>query len=306
VTTRPPSFSPTARQYLADIRRFPILDRDAERRLLEASAKGDPAALSALVESNLPFVVRMAADLRYLGVPFEDLLGEGNLGLIEAARRFDPARGTRFITYAAWWIRKSMLGAAARHLALVHSTRYGARQARQLRDAASSLGARLGRQAEPHEIGALVGQSRDRVAKTLARRPHQMPLDVRAGEDETHSLADFLVDERHGSPEETLLKGESGRLVERALAILNERERQVIRRRFGLDGNPPMTLRAAGRSLALSGERVRQIEQSAMQRLRRCFDRQLRSASRHRAPSRTHASGRRRGRRLPAGAPGPA
>jgi len=101
VTTRPRTFSHTARRYLTDIRRFPILSRDEERRLLEDSAKGDPTALSVLVESNLPFVVRMAADLSHLGIPFEDLLGEGNLGLIEAARRFDLGRGTRFITYAA-------------------------------------------------------------------------------------------------------------------------------------------------------------------------------------------------------------
>lgn len=299
MTTRPRTFSHTARRYLTDIRRFPILSRDEERRLLEDSAKGDPTALSVLVESNLPFVVRMAADLSHLGIPFEDLLGEGNLGLIEAARRFDPGRGTRFITYAAWWIRKSMLGAAARHLALVHSTRYGARQARQVRDAAAVLSARLGRPAEPQEIGALVGQSLERVARTLDRRPRQIPLDVPAGEEGTHALADYLVDEHHGSPEETLLKGESGQVLERALGVLDERERQVIRRRFGLDGRPPMTLRGTGRSLSLSGERVRQIEQRAMLRLRRFFQRQLSGASRHRA-ARRH-----RGRRLPAGAPGP-
>jgi RNA polymerase primary sigma factor len=295
---------------LADIRRFAILGRDEERRLLEASARGDPAALSVLIESNLPFVVRMAADLSHLGVPFEDLLGEGNLGLLEAARRFDPARGTRFITYAAWWIRKAMLGATARHLAPVHSTRYGARQARRVRAAACTLSARLGRPAEPDEIGAVLGQSGERVARTLERRPRRTPLDLPAVEDGSQTLADRLADERDVSPEESLLRGESGRLVELALAALSERERQVIRRRFGLDGQPPMTLRQTGRALALSGERVRQIERDAMRSLRRFFQRRLRGApgalasGSARATAGPRAADRRRGRRVPAGARG--
>lgn len=290
----PRDVSRSARRYLHDIRAFPILSREEERRLAERMRRGELGAMGRLVESNLPFVVRVASDYSRLGVPFEDLLNEGNLGLIEAARRFDPSRGTRFITYACWWVRKAMLASVARHLTLVHLPLYQLRRRRHLRDAERALAQSLGRAPGSAEVGESLGEGPE-PGGGRPRRVCEMSLDAPAGEDAESLVGDFLPDAGAESAEEALLRGEAGQLLRRALRCLGARERAVLVLRYGLGDGRTRTLRQVGSALGLSGERVRQIEREALRRIRRHL---AASGRRRAAPS----AARRRGRRP---SPGP-
>ena len=267
------SISPNARRYLQDIRRFTILTLKQERELAEALRRREPGAFETLVLSNLPFVVRIAADYRSLGVPFEDLLNEGNLGLIEAARRFDTSKGTRFITYAVWWIRKAMLKAAATHTTLVRSSYYQSRRSRRITGAEEALTRELGRAPDRSEVGARLGESDARLEQVLRRRVRETSLDARVGEEGTASISEFLVDATRESAEETLIHGENAHLLLRALQVLTPQEQRIVSDRFGLVDGQPRSLRQVGRVLELSGERVRQIEREALGKIRRFFAR---------------------------------
>ena len=265
--------SPNARRYLLDIRRFTTLTHKQERDLAEALRRREPGALETLVLSNLPFVVRIAAGYRTLGVPFEDLLNEGNLGLIEAARRFDSSKGTRFITYAVWWIRKAMLKAAATHTTLVRSSYYQSRRSRRVRGAEEALTSELGRAPDRSELGARLGESDARLEQVLRRRVREISLDARVGEEDTTPISEFLVDDTLETAEERLIHGENAHLLRRAMQILTPQERRIVCARFGLVDGKPRTLRQVGRVLGLSGERVRQIEREALLKIRRFFAR---------------------------------
>jgi RNA polymerase primary sigma factor len=216
--------------YLASVRRTRLLDADEERLLVVEVKAGDRLALERLVRANLPFVLKVAKEYRGRGVAFEDLVAEGNLGLLEAAPRYDPARGTRFVTYAMWWIRKRMLCA----LEL---------QSRMVRVPAQLWRRAPEKQAPP-------------------------PIEVRlGGRDE--SLVDRLRDASALHAERDLVHREALHRVRSAVARLNDQERRVLDHRFGLQGDPPLTLRETGEQLRLSRERVRQLEQRAIARLKR-------------------------------------
>ncbi len=194
-----------------------------------------------LIESNLGFVVRVAKQFRSSTVPTEDLIGEGSLGLIEAARRYDPSRGAKFTTYAMWWVRKAML----RLLSESRTVRIPDYQARMRRQSAV---------ASPNW--------------PLATRCRLLSLDSPATEGSQTSLLDQLPDRRSLDPEEALLRHETERLVRAAMRSLTPRERTVVKHRFGLSKEPVRSLDETGARLGLSGERVRQIERGALHRMR--------------------------------------
>jgi RNA polymerase primary sigma factor len=290
------TISPNARRYLQEIRQFTTLTLEQERDLAEALLKREPGAFETLVLSNLPFVVRIAADYHNLGVPFEDLLNEGNLGLIEAAQRFDTRKGTRFLTYAVWWIRKAMLKAAATHTTLVRSSYYQSRRSRRVRGAEEALTRELGRPPERSEVGARLGESDARLEQVLRRRVREISLDARVGKEGTTSISEFLVDATRESAEETLIHGENAHLLRRALQVLTPQEQRIVSARFGLVDGKPRSLREVGRALNLSGERVRQIEREALGRIRRFFARH--ASSRAACPAGQRGGGQARRRAL--------
>lgn len=260
-------------RYFTEIREYPLLTKEQEQQLAHRVQKGDPDAFDHLVASNLSFVVKVASEYRNLGLPLEDLLNEGNLGLIEAARRYDPAKGTKFITYAIWWIRKSILKALAEQVNLVRVPTYQMKKVKEVRETERTLRKELGRSPERQEISDRLDVSIKKVDQVLQVHSREVSLDDTVGKDKKTPVSDFLVDPDIASPEDNLLKREGTSLVTDALDFLTEQERMVIRHRFGLDGSPILTLKEIGEKMGVSRERVRQIETQAKQRLRRIFNR---------------------------------
>jgi len=259
-------------RYFYEIREYPLLTRDEELALAGGVKRGDPGALNELVESNLSFVVKVCSEYRNLGLPFEDLLNEGNIGLIEAAHRYDAGKGTKFITYAIWWIRKSILKALSEHSNLVRVPNYQMKKVREIRDAESSLRRSLGRAPRREEISRRLSKSVVKIDQVLQFSMREVSLDDKVGKDRDKPIADYLVDPTSASPEDDLIHRESSSLVGEAMAHLTEQERIVVGYRFGLAGGPPLTLKEIGQKMGISRERVRQIECQAKARLKKLFN----------------------------------
>ncbi|MEE9218912.1 MAG: RNA polymerase sigma factor RpoD/SigA [Acidobacteriota bacterium] len=265
--------SPSTLRYLSEISKFPILTLEQERGLAWGLNEGSRASLEKLVQSNLSFVVKIASEYRNLGLSFEDLLNEGNVGLLEAARRYDCSKGTKFITYAIWWIRKSILKALAEQSTMVRLPSYQVKKYRRISGAESALTQKLGRKPERSEISERLGERGESVDQVLCHRVRELSLDERVGREQGASVSEFLVDGSLDSPEESLIRSENSRLLHAALLNLNGQEREVLVGRFGLNGENGMTLREIGHSMSLSRERVRQIENQAKRKIRRFFER---------------------------------
>ncbi len=260
-------------RYFAEIREYPLLTKEEEMTLARSVKLGRKDALDELIESNLSFVVKVASEYRNLGLPFEDLLNEGNIGLIEAAHRYDASKGTKFITYAIWWIRKSILKALSEHSNLVRVPNYQMKKVREIRDAENSLRRSLGRKPEREEISERLSKSVSKIDQVLQFSLREVSLDDKVGKERDTLISDFLVDRRFSSPEDDLIKRESSSLVGDAMAHLTEQEKTVVCYRFGLVGGPPLTLKEIGEKMGISRERVRQIECQAKSRLRKIFAR---------------------------------
>jgi RNA polymerase primary sigma factor len=221
-----------------------------------------------LIQSNMSFVAKVASEYRGMGMPFEDLLNEGNVGLVEAAYRFDAARGNKFVTYAVWWIRRSILRALAEHTRVVRLPEYQRKEIRRVRDAEQVLGRELGRRPDSTEISERLSRSVESVQRLMQSQMRELWIDAPIGHDRDHRLSDSLTDRLLPSPEDVVIREQAHLLVSRALALLAPREREVLRFRFGLDGAKGQSLSKVGKRLGLSGERVRQIENEAISRLR--------------------------------------
>ena len=258
-------------RYFSEIREYPLLTKDEEMALAEGVKNGDREALNELIESNLSFVVKVSSEYRNLGLPFEDLLNEGNIGLIEAAHRYDASKGTKFITYAIWWIRKSILKALSEHSNLVRVPNYQMKKVREIRDAEASLRRALGRAPQREEISNRLSKSVTKIDQVLQFTMREVSLDEKVGKDRDKPIAEYLVDPACTSPEDDLINRESNSLVGEAMAHLTEQERIVVAYRFGLAGGPPLTLKEIGEKMGISRERVRQIECQAKSRLRKLF-----------------------------------
>jgi len=244
----------------------PYRDDAATARL---AARGCIASRNALVETHLPFVVRLARDHRGMGIPVEDLVHDGVLGLIEAARRFDPDRGNRFLTFASWWIRKALLGALARGTGVVPVPSYQRRRMAEIREAESELHRALGRRPRAEEVSARLGRSVERVHRTLRRQRREVRIDHPTGSGDDRPLVERLSRGHEDSPEADLLRGELDRSLRSELDRLGRREREVLSWRFGLDGEPPRSLQEISLRIGVSRERVRQIELEARGKLRK-------------------------------------
>jgi RNA polymerase primary sigma factor len=258
-------------RYFSEIREYPLLTKDEELVLAEGVKQGSRAALNELIESNLSFVVKVSIEYRNLGLPFEDLLNEGNIGLIEAAHRYDASKGTKFITYAIWWIRKSILKALSEHSNLVRVPNYQMKKVREIRDAEASLRRSLGRAPERAEISQRLSKSVNKIDQVLQFSMREVSLDEKIGKDRDKPISDYLVDPASSSPEDDMIHRESSSLVGEAMSHLTEQERIVVAYRFGLAGGPPLTLKEIGEKMGISRERVRQIECQAKSRLRKLF-----------------------------------
>jgi RNA polymerase primary sigma factor len=272
-------------RYFSEIRDFPLLTKAEEQQLARNLKNGKLDAVNKLVESNLSFVAKVASEYRSIGIPLEDLLNEGNVGLIEAAHRFDATKDTKFISYAIWWIRKSILKALSEQTHVVRIPYSQMKKVKEIRNAEKALGKSLGRQPNREEISLHLSKSVAKIDKVLRHGVHEMSLDEPVGDSQETPLADCLVDSGNPSAEQGLLEQEMSHGVTEAYRQLPAQQRTVIGYRFGLDGIPPLTLQETGARMGLSRERVRQIECQAKERMRRIFDKKRRIHARMRRPA---------------------
>jgi RNA polymerase primary sigma factor len=234
------------------------------------NATGGDREVRRLVEANMPFVFRVARQYQNVGIPLEDLRNEGIVGLIEAAHRYDPDRGTKFSTYAVWWIRRSILKALTEQSRLVKVPEYQTRRLREVREAESSLRLTLGRAPGRDEVSRKVGGGLRAVQAALRIPTREISLStVVATDGRGTSLGETLVDRTTPTPEQRLLTLEGRRQLRSALARLTDRERLVLVHRFGLGGGSCLSLLETGTAMGMSRERVRQIQDRAVGRMRR-------------------------------------
>ena len=262
----------TLRRYLKEIGRYPPLVHEREIELARRIHEGDEDALRELVESNLRFVVAYAKRYRNPNVPFLDLIHEGNLGLIQAAKKYDPSNeghDVKFITYAVWWVRQAILHALAEHAGSFRLPQKQANTLYRMERIRSLLGERFGRAPTDEELSEELGISINDVRVLTRASRSSLSLNEPVDANGDSELGDLL--EQTGIPDtdELLLRESFSRALGDALAELPERERQVLELRFGLIDDQPKTLREIGEIMDLSRERVRQIESRALNKLRR-------------------------------------
>jgi RNA polymerase primary sigma factor len=262
----------TLRRYLKEIGRYPPLDHEREIELARRIHEGDEDALRELVESNLRFVVAYSKRYRNPNVPFLDLIHEGNLGLIRAAKKYDPSNeghDVKFITYAVWWVRQAILHALAEHAGSFRLPQKQANTLYRMERIRSLLGERFGRAPTDEELSEELGISVNDVRVLTRASRSSLSLNEPVGANGDSELGDLL--EQTGIPDtdELLLRESFSRALRDALSELPERERRVLELRFGLFDDQPKTLREIGEVMDLSRERVRQIESRALNKLRR-------------------------------------
>ena len=256
--------------YLRDINEQVLLTKPQEQPVAVATEeRGGAASDEALVRSHLGFVIKLASEYKNLGLPLEDLINEGNLGLMRAVRSFDNRRGIQFTTYAVWWIRKSILRALSFHSSSVRVPEYQRKRIRRVREAERALSQKLGRRAQRDEISKALRLTIARIDQILQSKMQELSLDDEVGKDRDRRLADLLVDERAPDPEREVIRGQSEALLQAALRRLSDQEQTVLINRFGLGGGATFSLKEIGDSFGLSRERIRQIESVAMKRLRK-------------------------------------
>ena len=256
-------------QYLQEISQYPLIDRAEEARLAKLIRKGEEEALDKLVRSNLRFVVSVAKKYQNQGVPLSDLINEGNLGLIRAAHKFDETKGIKFISYAVWWIRQAILQALAEQSRIVRVPLNRAGALYRVGRQKSNLLQELGREPTVEEIAQELDVTREEVERTLAIQQSHLSLaaPMQPG-DEKGRLLDYLPDQFSPGPEDEAYEHALKATVQDALSSLKEREAKILRLYYGLDGQDPMTLEDIGSLLGITRERVRQIKEKALVRLR--------------------------------------
>ena len=254
--------------YLSQISKFKPLSQEEEQELGRRVSQGDKAALEKLIESNLKFVVSYVKKYRGMGLSLLDLINEGNLGLIEAAKRFDPSRNVKFISYAVWWVRQAIFHALTQNSRIYHIPQKLSDQITEMRKIKSSLKKELGRKATREEIAKQMKISADDIADLEILAGRDISLSDRYF-DEDVEFGDKIRDSLSPSVEYNIIKNSVQEQIREMLKELDEKEALVLKLRFGLDDDRPQTLQEIGDGLRLTRERIRQIEKKAMRKLSR-------------------------------------
>lgn len=257
-------------QYLQEIGKVDLLTPDQEIELAIRIKKGDKQALESLTKANLRFVVSVAKQFQNQGLSLGDLINEGNLGLIKAAQRFDETRGFKFISYAVWWIRQSIMQAIAEQSRIVRLPLNRVGSLGKLSKAYRDLEQEYERKPTTEELAQVLDMNVDEVADTMQLYGRHVSMDapLKEGDDNKNSLGDILVNEQQPSPDGTLMKESLKQEVENVLSTLNEREAEVIKLYFGINSEHAATLEEIGERFNLTRERVRQIKEKALRSLR--------------------------------------
>ncbi len=257
--------------YLREIARFPLLTPEEEIKLARKIKRGDASARAHMVRANLRLVVKIARDYQGLGLPLLDLISEGNIGLMKAVERFDPKKGGKLSTYAAWWIKQSIKRALANQSKTIRLPVHLVDKISKIRRVSVQMSEELGREPTDDELAEEIGMSSSKVSqlKTAAIRPAS--LDAPIGEDDSTEFGEIVGDAEAQDPFELLrdkdLRDEVGDLLD----VLDERERKIINSRFGLDGGKPKTLEEVGEKFGVTRERIRQLQNIALHKMRRAL-----------------------------------
>jgi RNA polymerase primary sigma factor len=254
-------------KYLQEIGREELISVEEEVELAQRIKKGDQAALEKLTRANLRFVVSVAKQYQNQGLSLPDLINEGNLGLIKAAEKFDETRGFKFISYAVWWIRQSILQALAEQSRIVRLPLNQVGSLNKINKAYAKFEQEHERKPSPEELAEQLELPADKVADTLRVSGRHISVDAPFVEGEDNSLLDVLVNSDSPNADRSLINESLSREIERALATLTERESDIIKLFFGI-GCQEMTLEEIGERFGLTRERVRQIKEKAIRRLR--------------------------------------
>ena len=254
--------------YLREISRYPLIPQEEEVALARRIRTGEEEALDKLVRSNLRFVVSVAKKYQNQGVSLSDLINEGNLGLIRAAHKFDETKGIKFISYAVWWIRQAILQALAEQSRNVRVPLNRAGTLHRITRRSSVLLQELGREPTPAEIAEGMDIDMEEVEKTLSISQNHVSLDAPLAPGEDNRLLDYIPDNQNPGPDAETFEHALNQCIEAVLQDLKEREAKILRLYFGLDSPEPMTLEEIGAQLGITRERVRQIKEKALSRLR--------------------------------------
>ncbi|MBQ9435304.1 MAG: sigma-70 family RNA polymerase sigma factor [Bacteroidales bacterium] len=255
-------------KYLHDIGKVELITAEEEVELARKIKNGDQAALEKLTKSNLRFVVSVAKQYQNQGLTLPDLINEGNLGLIKAAQRFDETRGFKFISYAVWWIRQSILQALAEQSRIVRLPLNKIGTINKINKAYAQLEQEFEREPKAEEIAKLLDITEAEVKDSLRNASRHLSMDASLTHDDDNNMYDVLKAEEAPTPDKGLLYESLKMEINRTISTLPEREAQVIKLYFGLDSKHPMTLEEIGEKFDLTRERVRQIKEKAIRRLK--------------------------------------
>ncbi|HET9918520.1 MAG TPA: sigma-70 family RNA polymerase sigma factor [Ktedonobacteraceae bacterium] len=265
---QPPAMDDSVKLYLKEIGSFPLLTGEQELALGERVAAGDMRACQKLIEANLRLVVSVAKRYSSQGLSMQDMIQEGNIGLMRAAQKFDYRRGFRFSTYATWWIRQSITRAIAEHSRTIHIPVHVVEVIYKIKRVARRMYQEQGTEASAAQIAAIVGLPKERVVELLNASEQPMSLDAPVADDELYHLADMLEDTSMAAPIDQVSRRMQREYIEQAMHVLNERERDIIELRYGLVDGRSHTLDEVSVMYKLTRERIRQIEVKALRKLR--------------------------------------
>ncbi len=258
------------KKYLKEISKIPRITPEEEKRLGKMIKKGNKEAIKKLVEANLRFVVSYAKKYRGCGLSFLDLINEGNIGLIEAAKRFDPKKKVKFITYAVWWVRQAIIHALSNHSGAFRLPQKKANTLYRIGKTMSTLLIDLERTPSPEEVAEKMDLSVEEINSLIQASDENISLDQIIDEEHEFQLSDKLEQDSIPPADITLIRSSLKNLLKDCLEELDKKEEIVIRLRFGLDGQEPKTLKEIGEIMNLSRERIRQIEAQALAKLNKC------------------------------------
>ena len=261
--------------YLREIGQTPLLTREEEVKLARRIKKGDLAARQHMIKANLRLVVKIAHDYSNFGLPLLDLISEGNIGLMKAVERFDPKKGGKLSTYAAWWIKQSIKRALANQSKTIRLPVHLVDKIARMRRVAMQLSEELGREPTDEELSEELNIPATKIQQLRTASIRPASLDASVGQDDdSASLGEMIGDEGAATPYQMLRDSNLRDSVMDLLHVLDDRELKIIRMRFGLDGKKEMTLEEVGKKFGVTRERIRQLQNIALRKIKRALEKQ--------------------------------
>lgn len=254
--------------YMREMGQFSMLSAEKEVELANRIAEGDQSAKNELVEANLRLVVSLARHYQGCGLSYQDLIQEGNIGLIKAAEKFDVSKGFRFSTYASWWIKQALSRAIADQSRTIRIPVHMTENINKFKKTERELLSKLNREPKIKEIADAMGISEKQAKEIQSYIVEPTSLDIQVGDDDDTTIGSFIEDTHFINPESAYIKESNGDVVNAVLDTLSDREANILRLRFGIGGKKAMTLEEVGKEYGLTRERIRQIEAKALRKLR--------------------------------------